>query len=255
MVQTNLVTQQTLLLKIAVEIPPEFKLIGVVQSENGRLQDRPHSSGGDGNKSVIVDKGKEAHDELTVHTVSDAAMAGNRITEILDLECALEARGEKAAKGGNEGRKGRQDKRVKLHRGRGDAEAGARREEKEFRRLISVRQEDRVHAAIQATEKSGSEIGSRAKEVFEAQENVGQKDAKDGRHHPGPDKPLNCFLRRELDELGPAKGNAADIGEDVIRNNQSGGEEEPDETFKHIVHDEVGLANDEKQCYVSPSEL
>lgn len=45
---------------------------------------------------------------LAVKAVCDAAVAGYRVPKVLDLEAALEARGEEAAKGGDEGGEERQ---------------------------------------------------------------------------------------------------------------------------------------------------
>ena len=56
----------------------------------------------DGDESVVVHVGEETHDELAVHTVGDTAVTGNRVTKILDLESALQTRGEETSKGSDQ---------------------------------------------------------------------------------------------------------------------------------------------------------
>lgn len=66
-------------------------------------------------ETLIVHERKEAHDELAVHAVGDAAVAGDALAEIFDFEGAFEARGEEAAEGGDERGEGCEDEDVELH--------------------------------------------------------------------------------------------------------------------------------------------
>lgn len=66
-------------------------------------------------EAVVVHVGEETHDELTVHAISDTAMARDRIAEVLDLECSLEAGSEEAAEWCNERGESREDENVHLH--------------------------------------------------------------------------------------------------------------------------------------------
>lgn len=50
-------------------------------------------------EALVVHEGKEAHDELAIHAVSDAAVAGNRVAKVFDVKGALKAGGEEAAEG------------------------------------------------------------------------------------------------------------------------------------------------------------
>ena len=77
----------------------------------------------------------------------------------------------------------------------------------------------------------------------------------DDGHDPGADETLDGLLGRQLDELGAAKGDAADVGEDVVGDDESGGEEEPDHALEDVVHDEVGLEDDEVEGHVRPGEV
>lgn len=52
----------------------------------------------DGNEARIVHESEESHDELTVHAVSHASMARNRVAKVFDVECALKPRRKETAK-------------------------------------------------------------------------------------------------------------------------------------------------------------
>lgn len=66
---------------------------------------------------------------------------------------------------------------------------------------------------------------------------------------------FNGLFGRELDELRFAESYAADVGEDVVDDDEADGEEEPDHAFEDVVHDEVGLDDDEVERHVGPGEL
>jgi len=55
--------------------------------------------------------------------------------------------------------------------------------------------------------------------------------------------------------LCPAEGDTTNIGPDVVGDDESGREEEPDEALKDIVHDEVRLHDDEVERHVGPGKL
>lgn len=52
-----------------------------------------------------------------------------------------------------------------------------------------------------------------------------------------------------------AKGDTADVGEDVVCDNQRHWQEEPDHALKDVVHDEVCLHNDQVKSHVGPGKL
>ena len=79
--------------------------------------------------------------------------------------------------------------------------------------------------------------------------------SEDDRTNPRSDEALNSLLRRELDELGTAEGNATNVGENVVGNNQGCWEEKPDHPLENVVHDEMGLYDDQVKSHVRPSEL
>lgn len=63
----------------------------------------------------------------------------------------------------------------------------------------------------------------RAYKVLGAHHDVDEKDGKQNSHDPGANEALNRLLGGELDELGAAKGNATNIGENIVRDDEGGG--------------------------------
>ncbi len=98
---------------------------------------------------------------------------------------------------------------------------------------------------MQAGEDVGAEIVHGADEVLGLHHDVRKEDTEDDGHNPGADEALHRLLGRELDELRPTERDAADIGEDVVGDDQRGGQEEPDHPLEDVVHDEVRLHDDE----------
>ena len=63
------------------------------------------------------------------------------------------------------------------------------------------------------------------------------------------------LLRAQLDELSPAERNAANIGEDVIGDDQRDRDEKPDHALEDIIHNEMRLHDDQVERHVCPREL
>lgn len=208
-----------------------------------------------GDKSLVVYEGEEAHDELTVHPVGHATVAGDGVTKVLDLEGALETGCEESAKGCDERSEGGQDDGVKLHGLPREGQGGALGQEEQVGQGISLGQEGRVRLALEAGEDVGAEVVDRADEVLGAHQHVGQQAAPDDGHEPGADEALDGLLGGELNQLGAAEGDAADVGEDVVADDERGGQEEPDHALEDVVHDEVGLDDDEVEGHVGPGEV
>lgn len=55
--------------------------------------------------------------------------------------------------------------------------------------------------------------------------------------------------------MSSTKGNSHEVGPNVVGDDHGGGEEEPDHALENVVHDEVGLDDDEVQSHVRPGEL
>lgn len=222
-------------------------------------------------KGVVVDVCEEAHDELAIHAVGDTAVTGDRVAEVLELKCPLETRGKEAAEGGDEGSKGGEDQGVELHGLEGNGEGRVVGKEEELGEGVFVGDEDGVRIAFEAGEdvrakvldrvsgsaalsKAGTYV-NRANKVLGSSHDVDENHAEKDSHDPGADEALDRLLGRKLDQLGAAKGDTADIGEDVVCNDESGRQEEPDHALEDVVHDEMGLDDDEVQRHVCPSEV
>lgn len=110
------------------------------------------------NEGVEIHVSKEAHDELAIHSIRHATVSGDRVAKVFNLESALKAGGEEAAKGSNERRKGGQGQGMQLHRRKRQGEAGVWWQEEELWELEGVRHEDRVDIAFESSEDIGAEI-------------------------------------------------------------------------------------------------
>lgn len=95
----------------------------------------------------------------------------------------------------------------------------------------------------------------RADEVLVPHQHISHAEAEDDSANPCSHKSLHSLFGRQLDELGTAEGNPANVGEDVVRDDQGYWKEKPDHALKNVIHDKVGLDNDEVERHMSPSEL
>jgi hypothetical protein len=118
-----------------------------------------------------------------------------------------------------------------------------------------VLDEDRIDLAPQASEEIGSQIIDRADEICEAHHHVGNGEPKDNCKNPCTDKTLYRLLGRELNELRAAKGDAADVSEYIVRDDQRCRQQTPDHAFKDVIYDKMGLHDDQVERDVRPAEL
>lgn len=82
--------------------------------------------------------------------------------------------------------------------------------------------------------------------------NVSHDSTKNG---SGPMDTFDCLLRANFDKLRTAESDTADVGEDIVGNDKADRQEEPDHALKDVVHDEVGLYNNQIKRHVGPGEL
>jgi hypothetical protein len=66
---------------------------------------------------------------------------------------------------------------------------------------------------------------------------------------------FNSLLGADLDQLCATKSDTADVCKDVIGDDQADWQEEPDHALEDVVHDEVGLNDNQVESHVSPSKL
>ena len=86
-------------------------------------------------------------------------------------------------------------------------------------------------------------------------EDVGHPYAKKNCKHPCANEAFDGLLGRQLDELCPTKGYPTDVGKDVVCDHESSWEEEPYHSLENVVHDKVGLNDDQVESHVGPGEL
>ena len=80
-----------LVIKMLADPLHQLHLLLGRQTCNGRLDYTSQGYLVHRNEAVVVHIREETHDELAVHTIRNTSMPRDRITEILDLECTLEA--------------------------------------------------------------------------------------------------------------------------------------------------------------------
>ena len=91
--------------------------------------------------------------------------------------------------------------------------------------------------------------------VFVPHQNVSHADSKDDGENPSSNKSFHGLLWREFYELCTAKCDATNISKDIVANDQGDRQEEPNHSFKDIIHDKVGLYHNQVEGHVSPSKL
>jgi len=109
-----------------------------------------------GDEALVVHKGEKAHDKLAVHAVSHATVSGDRVTKVLDVECALQARSEEAAEGCDERGECRHDEDVELHWRDRDGGWEVRPVWWDEGKGVDVRDEDWIRLALEAGEDVGT---------------------------------------------------------------------------------------------------
>ena len=108
-------------------------------------------------KGAVVDTGESGHAELAVETVHSAAVPRNEVVKVFDLESALEAAGEEAAKGCNQ--RGKDGHENGVHGQRVDGEGVSRDAQvAQPRRQINARPLKRCVAYTLAALKSGKKM-------------------------------------------------------------------------------------------------
>lgn len=105
--------------------------------------------------------------------------------------------------------------------------------------MIRPGDENWVWCTLQTCENVCPKVVDGADEVFIPHQQVGHEHSKNDGTDPGANEPFNSLLRRELYQLCAAKGDAADIGKDVVRDDKTNRQEKPNHALEDVVHDEV----------------
>lgn len=241
--------------KIVAHALHKLNLLLGGQACNGRLENGADVDLVNGDEAVVVHVGEETHDELAIHAIGNTAVAGDGVTKVLDLKGALQAGGKEATKGGNEGGKGGEIESMDLNRSKGDGEVGLLREEEELGELPSLEEEDWVRITLKPSEDVGTKVIDRADEVLGSHHDVGKKHAKNNRHDPSSNETLDRLLWGKLDQLGATKSNAANVGKNIVGDDQSGRQEKPNHALKNVVHDEMSLHYNKVEGHVGPGKV
>lgn len=118
-----------------------------------------------------------------------------------------------------------------------------------------MRCEDWVGSTFQAGQEVRAKVIHGAYEVFVAHEEVGHEEAENDGADPGAHESLYRLLGRQLDELGTPEGDTADVSKDVVGYDERDWQEKPDHAFEDVVHDKVGLHDDQVESHMRPGEL
>lgn len=121
--------------------------------------------------------------------------------------------------------------------------------------VVLHRDENRVRVACQSTERRRTQILDWADHVWISQEQRRKEHAKDDGHDPATNKSLNSFLGRQLDKRSLAPEEAENVRPDIVGNDERDGQEEPDQTLKDIVDNEVTLADNQQERHMGPCKL
>lgn len=161
---------------------------------------------------------------------------------------------------------------MELDRRDSNRQVGLLREEEVVRKRVGAREEHGVDGALQSSENIGTEVlkrlaghrnpkdmqqthVDRADEVLGPRHDAGQEHGEQDGHDPCTNEALDGLLGRQLDELSASESHAANIGKDIVGDDQRSGEEEPDHALEDVVHDEVRLDDNEVQGHVRPCEV
>lgn len=178
-------------------------------------------------------------------------MAGNRLAKVLDLEGPLETRGKETTEWCNQRSERGEDQDMELDR----LDPNCRSDSDPVGDVVRLKNKGRVRCALKPGQDVGTEVVDGANEILVAHEDVGHEVAEPDGADPGPQETLDRLLWRELDQLCSAERYPAYVGEDIIRNDERSGQEEPDHTLQHVVHDKMRLHDDQIERHMGPCEL
>lgn len=253
---TYCIRNSTLVVEVLAQAADNLELVLDCESIDGSLDDVADVRLVNGNEAVVVHVRKETHDELAVHAISDTTVARNGLAKVLDTKRALQTGGKESTKGGNEGGESSKAQDVELHGL--DVESLIQTQgliQAEDFEGVGLRNEGRVRDTLETGQNVRTEIIDGANEVFVAHQHVGHKETKDDRADPSTNETLHSLLRRQLNQLSTSEGDTTDVGENVIGDDKRRGKEEPNHALEDVVHDEMGLDDDQVQRHVSPGKV
>lgn len=208
-------------------------LVGLSEGEDG-VEYSLNVSDGRLDESGVVDVDEEANEELAVHAIGDAAVAGNDLVEVLLLESALHGGREEAAEGSNDRGEESDDDGVQLDGNDGEVadEGGQDGGVGEERGQRLRREEGDCRAGTEG------ELHGRATEPIELGEEARAEEANHDRNDGGTNKSFPSLVWRQLgqwliDKLAP-NGHAYEVRHNVVADDQRVGQHEPEEAVVHV---------------------
>lgn len=228
-----------LVIKVLAEATDHLELLVDSETVNRSLDDVADAGLVHGDEAVEVHEREESHDELAVHAIGDATVAGNRLAKVLHVEGTLQTRGKESTKRSDERGERGEPENVELH----GLHPESLVQTKQLQR-VGLRDKGRVRNALQTGQHVGAKIIDGADEVLVPHQHVSDEVAKDDSADPRAQETFNGLLGRQLDQLRAPKGDTADVGKDIIGNHQRGRKEEPDHALEDVVHHEVSLDHD-----------
>ena len=156
-------------------------------------------------------KAKKPINELAVHAVGDATVAGDRLAKVFDLEGTLQTGSEEPTKRSNKRGEGSEAEDVELDRGNHESLVQANQIER-----VGLGNEHLVGHALEASQDIRSQIIDWADEVLVLHQHVGHEKSEDNGTDPRAEEALDGLFGRQLNQLSASKGNTTDIGENII---------------------------------------
>jgi hypothetical protein len=77
----------------------------------------------------------------------------------------------------------------------------------------------------------------------------------DNRTNPSSNESLDRLLGRKTNKGRPSPNHAANIGKDIVCDDETNRKKEPNESLENGVDNKVGLENDKEEGHVRPAEL
>lgn len=174
------------------------------------------------------------------------------MSKVLDIECPFETGSEEPAKRRNKRSETRHEEQMNLIRSVRDRRHRApnqRRQEHPCRRrdLPVLPHENGVWFACDGdVECADAKVPDGTDHVVEAHEEGAPDDGEDDGAEKCADEPFDGLLWGEFDEGSAADGDSPDVGEDVVADDEGGGDPEPDHAFEDVVDDEVAIVSSER---------
>lgn len=94
-----------------------------------------------------------------------------------------------------------------------------------------------------------------ANKILVPHQNICHANAENDRENPGAYETFNGLLWRKLDELRFPESDATDVCENIVCNDERCWKEKPDHPLENVIHEKMGLNNNQIEGHVSPCEL